>query len=63
MGNHKQLELFDLRLYTSKQPSVLDAREVQVKDTRPSVEYKQLELDLFPQKSHENHKHLVRLLA
>ncbi len=63
MGNHKQLELFDLRLYTSKQPSVLNAREVQVRETRPCVEYKQLELDLFPHKSHENPKHLVRLLA
>lgn len=63
MGNHKQLELFDLHLYTSKQPSMLDEREAQIKEARPCVEYEQLELDLFPKKSHKNPKQFMRLVA
>ncbi|WP_066376955.1 hypothetical protein [Anabaena sp. CA = ATCC 33047] len=63
MENHKQLELFDLRPYTSNQPSLMNEQEQQVKETRSCNEYKQLELDLFPQKSHKNPKQFVRLVA
>lgn len=63
MENHKQLELFDLRLYTSNQPSLINEQEEQVKETRSCIEYKQMELDLFPQKSHEIPQRLVRLVA
>ncbi|AFY46835.1 hypothetical protein Nos7524_0936 [Nostoc sp. PCC 7524] len=63
MENHKQLELFDLRSYTSNQPSLIHGQEQQIKETRSCIEYKQLELDLFPQKSHKNPKQFVRLVA
>jgi len=63
MGNHKQLELFDLRAYTSEQPAVIDSEEEHFDDVRQCVQYEQLELDLFPQLSYKAHKTQVRLAA
>jgi hypothetical protein len=63
MGNHKQLELFDLRTYTSEQPAVIDSEEEQFEEVRQCVQYKQLELDLFPQQSYKTPKEQVRLAA
>ena len=63
MGNHKQLELFDLRHYTFKQPTAVDGDEEQVEEIRQCVEYEQMELDLFPQQSYETPTELVRLAA
>lgn len=62
MGNHRQLELFDLRPYTSKQPTAVDGDEEQLEEIRQCVEYEQLELDLFPQ-SYKTPTELVRLAA
>ncbi len=63
MGNHKQLELFDLQPYTSEQPAAIDGEQERFEETRQGVEYKQLELDLFPQQSHQTPTELVRLAA
>ncbi|MBE9129256.1 MULTISPECIES: hypothetical protein [unclassified Coleofasciculus] len=63
MGNHKQLELFDLRTYTSKQSAAIDREEKQFEEVRQCVQYKQLELDLFPQQSYKTLKEQVRLAA
>ena len=63
MGNHKQLELFDLRAYTSEQPAAIDREEEQFEEVRQCIQYKQLELDLFPQQSYKTPKEQVRLAA
>lgn len=49
MNDYEQLELFDLRPYTSEQVPVIEVEEQQVEEIFSSVEYEQLELDLFPQ--------------
>ena len=46
--NHKQLELFDPRSYTSKQCAVFGSDEEWVEEICQYVEYRQLDLDLFP---------------
>jgi hypothetical protein len=63
MGNHKQLELFDLRAYRSEQPAAIDCEEEQFEEVRQCIQYKQLELDLFPQQSYKTPKEQVRLAA
>jgi hypothetical protein len=57
MGFYKQLELFDMRPYTTKQSvcykqfTAIGIPELHFKDVVQLTEYKQLELDLFPQVS------------
>lgn len=63
MENYIQLELFDLRLYTSEQPTVVDGEAEPFEEIQPCVEYRQLELDLFPQISYVRPKTFVRLAA
>jgi len=63
MENYIQLELFDLRLYTSDQPTVADGEAEQFEEIQPCVEYEQLELDLFPQPPYVRRKTFVRLAA
>jgi len=63
MENHKQLELFDLRAYTSEQPTAIDREEEQFEEVRQCIQYKQLELELFPQQSYKTPKEQVRLAA
>ena len=63
MGNYEQLELFDLRAYTSEQPAAIDREEEQFEEVRQCIQYKQLELDLFPQQSYKTPKEQVRLAA
>ncbi|MEG4865464.1 MULTISPECIES: hypothetical protein [unclassified Microcoleus] len=63
MENYIQLELFDLRLYTSEQPTVADGEAEQFEEIQQCVEYEQLELDLFPQPSYVRPKTFVRLAA
>jgi hypothetical protein len=63
MEKYVQLELFDLRIYTSQQPTVVDSKDEQFEEIQSCVKYKQLELDLFPQPSYETCKQLVRLAA
>lgn len=66
MVSYKQLELFDLRPYTSKQPkqsAVVCIEEKQFEEVSQSVKYEQLELDLFPEQSEPNHVEFVKLAA
>ncbi|PHM08034.1 hypothetical protein [Nostoc sp. 'Peltigera malacea cyanobiont' DB3992] len=49
MDFYKQLELFDLRLYTSKHFTANDGEEKQFEEVPQPIEYEQLELDLFPE--------------
>ena len=63
MESYKQLELFDLQPYTSKQPTAIDGEEELFEEIQECVEYKQLELNLFPQLSDETPTELVRLAA
>lgn len=63
MGNHKQLELFDLHDYTSEQPTVIDGKQQQFEKVRQCIQDKQLELDLFPQQSYKTPKKSLRLAA
>ncbi len=63
MDNYVQLELFDLGLYTSEQPTAIDGETEQFEEVPPCVEYEQLELDLFPQPSYVIPKMFVRLAA
>lgn len=57
MGFYKQLELFDMRPYTTKQSvfnkqlTAIGVSELHFKDVVQPIEYTQLELDLFPQAS------------
>jgi len=61
--SYKQLELFDLQPYTSKQPTAIDDEEEPFEEIQQCVEYKQLELDLFPQLSDKTPIELLRLAA
>jgi hypothetical protein len=63
MDNYVQLELFDLRAYTSEQASATDGEEEQIEAVSPCVEYKQLELDLFPQTSYTIPIEVLKLAA
>src|SRR4028119_1894475 len=63
MESYKQLELFDLQPYTSKQPTAIDGEEELFEEIQQCVEYKQLELDLFPQLSDKTPIELLRLAA
>jgi len=57
ISQYKQLELFDLQAYTSKQIAVDDSKVMQMKaKQQEEIEYKQLELDLFPLKQSNNEK-------
>ncbi|RUS94866.1 hypothetical protein DSM107003_35430 [Trichormus variabilis SAG 1403-4b] len=49
---YKQLELFDLSIYTSEHSNATDGKQEQVKEVPQCVEYEQLELDLFPEPSY-----------
>lgn len=65
MENHQQMELFDLQAYTSEQSTVTEdvlklVEEIQ--QPQPS-RYKQLELNLFPQKIYLTHLELMELAA
>ncbi|WP_199245408.1 hypothetical protein [[Phormidium] sp. ETS-05] len=59
---YQQLELFDTRPYTSEQPIAIDKEEEPVTVT-PQMEHKQLELNLFPQKSHNTPLEWLSLAA
>jgi len=65
MENHQQMELFDLQSYTSEKPIVTgDVLELveEIQQPQPS-RYKQLELNLFPQKIYLTHLELMELAA
>ena len=49
MDASKQLELFDLSLYSQESMNIPEGEVVQIKPVQFSIEFKQLELDLFPQ--------------
>lgn len=49
MDASKQLELFDLSLYAQESMNIPEGEVVQIKPVQFSIEFKQLELDLFPQ--------------
>ncbi|HAA30108.1 MAG TPA: hypothetical protein DCE56_23505 [Cyanobacteria bacterium UBA8553] len=61
MGNHEQLELFDLRPYTSKQLIAVNSEDEQLEETQQCIKYEQLKLDLFPEAPHEPHTEQVRM--
>jgi hypothetical protein len=64
MDDYKQLELFDLQAYTSKQPSVTDVSKVtQVRVKHQNAEFEQLELNLFPEKAHRESSEVLRQAA
>lgn len=63
MDDSVQLELFDLRHYTSEQSAAIESQEQLFKQTRQDVEYIQLELDLFPEQSQKIFLPFVRLAA
>jgi hypothetical protein len=62
---YEQLELFDLRVYTSKEVPIPDVsislaiKAKQIARVSNCGEYQQLELDLFPQNAYE----VVELIA
>lgn len=59
------MELFDLQAYTSEQSTVTeDVLELveEIQQPQPSL-YKQLELNLFPQKIYFTHLELMELAA
>jgi hypothetical protein len=49
MDASEQLELFDLSLYAQELIDTPEGEVVQIEAVQFSVEFKQLELDLFPQ--------------
>lgn len=51
MATYVQLELFDLEAYGEKQSSTDDSNVSQLKEKSKKIEFKQLELDLFPKPS------------
>ncbi|MDM9381628.1 hypothetical protein QUB80_13045 [Chlorogloeopsis sp. ULAP01] len=61
--NGEQLVLFDVELYTIEQVVPVNSKEFQVEEVQQCVEYKQLELDLFPQQPHQIPQELLRLAA
>ena len=64
MVSYKQLELFDLRPYTSKLPdqaATIDVEEKQFEEVSQPVEYEQLELNLFPEQSDSSPVEFVKL--
>lgn len=63
MGNYEQLELFDLRAYTSEQPTASDGEEKPFEEIQQSIDCEQLELDLFPQQPYKTPRELMRLAA
>ncbi|MGM3305651.1 hypothetical protein ACSQ6I_06600 [Anabaena sp. WFMT] len=63
MENHQQMELFDLQAYTSKQSTVTEDVLELVEEIQQPIPYKQLELNLFPQKIYFTHLDLMELAA
>ncbi len=63
MNNYVQLELFDLRSYTSEQSSVTEEVTELVEEIQQLSNYKQLELDLFRQQFYKTPSELFILAA
>lgn len=63
MDDSVQLELFDLRPYTSEQPAAIESQEQLFEQTQQDVDYRQLELDLFPEQAQKIFLPFVRLAA
>jgi hypothetical protein len=59
----EQLELFDLRPYTSSQLADKGNEVLQIVRVRSQIEYEQLELDLFPQQSEKALTEFTKLAA
>ncbi|BAY20939.1 hypothetical protein NIES2100_06830 [Calothrix sp. NIES-2100] len=63
MDVYKQLELFDLSLYTSEHFTAKDGKEKQFEEVPQYIEYEQLELDLFPEPTCSIPIELMKLAA
>ncbi|ULP72393.1 hypothetical protein [Nodularia sphaerocarpa] len=63
MDFYKQLELFDLSLYTSEHFTANDGKKQQIEEVPQYIEYEQLELDLFPQPTCLMPVEFIRLAA
>ncbi|AFZ57021.1 hypothetical protein H6G54_28280 [Anabaena cylindrica FACHB-243] len=60
---HQQMELFDLQSYTSEKPIVTEDVLELVEEIQQPSPYKQLELNLFPQKIYFTHLEMIKLAA